>query len=213
MKKLLLFALVFSTARLAAQNPSPPNSLAVFGGPNWFQQFSGGIVGSAELNARMGYTVGVEYTRRFSPRWQWTTGFRFHRLNFMTESGPLTWPSEWQNGQYVYDSSLPHFITTKGGDRAWQLLGGIRRAGKSRAWSWYGGLEAGMTGYIPESGSPRGPVRLTVGALAGVEWRPRRFGVFVQPAARYVFQRFGRNEFQGFRFLIPAVEAGARFHF
>lgn len=212
MKKLLLLALACPAFCAFSQNFTAKNQLAVSVGINWFEQAPQDLIGAAEHFARPGLTAGIHYARHFSPRWSWTASARFHRLNFKTVSGPLQWPSEWQNGQYVYDPSLPHQLTETHTDRAWQVNAGLRCHSRPAAWQWYGGLTTGLINHISPSG-PGGPLRLTLGLDAGVEWRTGAFGLFAQPGAQYVFRTLAGNGFRGYRFFIPMLEAGGRYHF
>lgn len=195
----------------------PQNSLAVIIGPNWFQQFPGDFAASNDFSPRIGYTVGAEYSAELSPHWHLKAGLRYNELNYKFLAGPLTWPSEYSTGQYVYDPTLPHYITTKESDHALQYLIGLRWISKPKTWRFYIDAESGLTDYIERENEQKDAWRLTIGAGFGVSWYAQsgKISIFAQPIARLVFQDFGSEFFtyHGYRALVSTVETGARYHF
>ena len=144
-------------------------------------------------------------------------GFRYAEFNSSATIGPLTWPSEYSTGQYVYDPTLPRYITVNTSDHAMQYFVGMRLLSKPGIWRVYADADMGLTDLLEPEGKPNGNVRLTLGAGLGVAWQSAKgkFSIFVQPALRYVFQNFGNDisAAPGDNFLIQALEAGTRYHF
>lgn len=215
MKKLIALVFVVQYGFAVAQNTDPQNTIAVVAGPNWFQHISDGFDGGGAYGARIGYTVGLEYTINITSNWYLKAGVRYNEFNFTVTSGPLTWPSEFSTGQYVYDPSLPHYLSSDGTIHSFQYYVGLRLLSKPRPWRMYADIESGLADFIEQEGAPKNKMRLTIGAGFGVEWHPvqRKTSFFAQPLFRYMFQSIDNGLSYGYQFLAPAIEAGARVHF
>lgn len=215
MKKLIPLFLALSFGFLNAQTTDPQNGIALVAGPNWFQHASSGFDGGGSYASRAGYSIGLEYTLDLSTHWQVKASIRYNKYNFEHHSGPFTWPSEFSTGQYVYDPTLPHYLTSKGNIDALQYLAGIRWLGKPRKWRIYADFESGLTDFIEQPTERNSGMRFTLGAGIGLEWRPGPgpFSVFIQPVTRYIFEELGGDFRSGYSFLVPSIEAGIRTRF
>jgi hypothetical protein len=140
-------------------------------------------------------------------------------LNYNLVIGPLTWPSEFSTGQYVYDPTLPRYINSKGSDFVCQYSVGIRRLSKRAIWRYYMDAEMGFTSATNNVGfqeMPLGKMIPTLGVGFGLALQLPNpdIHIFAQPAVRYVFQSLQNDIFLNrFHFLKPVVELGARRYF
>lgn len=217
-KKLLTLVFTCWYGVLAAQNSTPQNSIAIVAGPNWVQKINSAFFnGNGKHASSIGYAIGAEYACKVAVHWEVKIGMRYTVLNSEYQSGYLRYESEYQpGGSYVPDPTLQHYFTIDLTDRVLQYLVGIRWSGKPKTWRWYADAETGLTDYIEPDGVPKANLRFTVGAGFGMAWQPfkSKVGIFAQPIVRYVFQDLGSDlSSVSYRFLIPAIEAGARYHF
>lgn len=217
-KKLLTLVFVFWCGVLAAQYTGPQNSLTIVAGPNWVQKYNSGFFnGNGKHASSIGYAIGAEYACKVAAHWELKIGLRYTVLRSEFQSGYARYESEYQpDGSYVPDPALQHYFTIEQTDRVWQYLVGVRWSGKPGTWRWYADAETGLTDYIEPEGIPKLNMRFTAGAGFGVAWQPlnSKIGIFAQPVVRYVFQDLGSDlSVVDFRFLIPAIEAGARYYF
>lgn len=215
MKKLIPLFLALPFGFLNAQTTDPQNAVAIVVGPNWFQHASSSLDGGDSYEPRAGYSIGLEYTLDLSTHWQIKASIRYNKYNFEQHIGPLTWPSEFSTGQYVYDPTLPHYLISKESINALQYLAGIRWLGKPRKWRFYADFESGLTDFIEPPTQRNSGMRFTLGAGIGLEWRPGpgHFSIFTQPTTRYIFQKLGGDFADGYSFLIPTIETGVRTRF
>jgi hypothetical protein len=216
MKKFVFIFLTACCQQLCAQYSEQPHTIAIVTGPNWFQPLTSGLDGAPSFDARTGFSVGVDYTLHLTNQWHIKAGIHYSGLSYEYTVGPLTWPSEYTTGQYVYDPTLPRYLTERFDRRAFQYLTGIRYWGRGERWRFFADAESGITNITQED-VEGGIVRLHLGAGAGLSWHAPggRLSVFFEPVVRFVFQdlrvdsSFGDN----YRMLIPALEAGVRHHF
>lgn len=62
----------------------------------------------------LGYRLGIDFNQNISSKWGFQTGIRMIVFTSNLYQRNLTWSSEFVNGQYVFDPTLPHegaFIT------------------------------------------------------------------------------------------------------
>lgn len=216
MKKLItLLPLVLSPVFLSAQTTDPQNAVALVVGPNWFQPNNSDIDGGSEFSTGTGYSIGLEYAIDLSTHWQIKAGLRYNEYKYVQRFGPLTWPSEFSTGQYVYDPSLPHYLESTESLNALQYFAGIRWLGKPRRWRFYADFESGLTDFIEQPNERKSGTRFTLGAGIGLDWRPGpgHISVFAQPTSRYIFQDLGDDFSGGYSFLVPTIEVGLRTRF
>lgn len=208
--------LLFASSQLLAQYSERQHSIAIVTGPNWLQPLASDIDGAPSFEARTGFSAGVDYTLHLTNQWHLKAGIHYSDLSYEYTVGPLTWPSEFSTGQYVYDPALPHFLTEKVDRYAFQYLLGIRYWGRGERWRFFADAESGITN-IEQDNVDANSLRLQLGAGAGLSWHAPggRLSVFFEPVLRFVFQDLRNNSPFGndYNLLIPALEVGARHHF
>lgn len=217
MKMFLTLIIAFWYGVSAAQDSNPQNSLAIVAGPNWCLQFNNSLTSGYDFDPRTGFSTGLEYTFHIDKHWHLKAGIRYNILKTITKSGWLRYESEYgPDGTYTPDPTLSHYFTLNHKDRVWQYLVGIRWMAKPKTWRWYVDAETGLTDFIEPDGVPKAKLRLTIGTGFGLAWQPieSKTAIFVQPVARYVFQVLGSDlSTVTYRYLIPAIELGARRYF
>lgn len=218
MKKFVFIFLAILSNQASAQETEREHSLALVAGLNWIQPLVSNIDGAPSYDTRTGFSAGVDYTLHLTTRWHLKAGIHYSNCTYDRTVGPLYWPSEYSTGQYVYDPTLPHFVTERINRYAFQYLLGIRYAGRGTRWRFFADAESGITN-IEQDNVDANSLRLHLGAGAGVSWNAPgdRLAIFMEPVVRFVFPDFragslfeGGNDQQ---FLIPALEAGVRHHF
>ena len=217
MKKLLLvlFLLLRLAVPISAQSPTVyQNSLSLAVAPNVYFQFPLEILSIHTFVPSIGYTVGLDYSRNIGQKIYGKLGIRYHTWYYKDRLGPLQWPSENQNGQYVYDPTLDHYLDTKVKDHGWQVSVAAGWHSKPGRWQWRTGLELGAIFFAKSNNVGFEKPRATVGFVGGPEcsFNPRTH-FFVQPGGQISFKKTAKNGVdQGF-FLSFQWETGVRYQF
>lgn len=216
MKKFVFIFLTTCCQQLCAQYTERPHTIAIVTGPNWTQPLVSDIDGAPSFDTRTGFSAGVDYTLHLTSQWHLKAGIHYSDFSYDRTFGPLTWPSEYSTGQYVYDPTLPRYLTERVGRYAFQYLLGIRYWGRGERWRFFAGAESGITN-IEQDNVEVNSLRLHLGAGAGLSWHTPGggFSVFMEPVLRFMFRDFRNGSTFGsdYQLLIPALEVGARRHF
>ena len=217
MKKLLFIStmLLLRGLQMSAQNPTVThNSLSLAVGPNSFYQYPVSILALHTFLSGIGYTVGADYSRDIGHNIYGKLGVRYHTWHSKDRLGPLQWPSENQNGQYVYDPTLDHYIDTKYTDRTWQVSATAGWNSAPGKLQWRTGLEVGVMFFSKGNNAGYEKPRATVGLTGGPEWviNPKMH-FFVQPGGQIAFQKTARNGVDQGIFISLQCETGVRYFF
>lgn len=191
-----------------AQNAAGHQALNICLGPGWFKQFNGGLADGPSYHPKLGWGGGLDYNYALTAALEVKVGVRYHQSVIVEESGgEFYWPSEISTGVYIYDPTLPHSFTKKLHVQTWQYLLGTRLyLGPLKTWRWYANLECGLSRSKQDQAPELSAPDLTGGLGIGLQWLPagKRFGMFLQPALRYVIS----GHFDSYA--VAAVEVGLR---
>lgn len=116
----LLFSATFFAQQPATASKNRPQIGLVFGGDSDFRVLfesdnspSGGAVKRFRDEFEkpgLGRRIGADFLFPVSEKWSLKTGLRLAEQGYFLKIDSLRWPSENQNGVWVFDPSLPHSI-------------------------------------------------------------------------------------------------------